>query len=93
MLIYRYDPQLMEMTESESESDFEFRIKMLKKSPYVENLKRVRDFFEDNEVYTDVLFYAYPNQEYIIHVRKDYYTDFILELFKRKLIQSVEWTT
>lgn len=92
MLTYRYDTQALEIVESENESDIEFRIRMPEKSPYVESLKRVRDFFESNEVYTDVLFYAYPNQEYIVNVRKDYYTDFILEMFKQKLLKSVEWT-
>ncbi|WP_274364349.1 hypothetical protein [Paenibacillus thermotolerans] len=92
MLIYRYDTQAMKIAETESESDIEFRFILPENSPHIEGLKQVRDFFENNEVYTDVLFYAFPNHEYIANVRKDYYTDFILALFKRKLVQSVEWT-
>jgi hypothetical protein len=42
-------------------------------------------------VYTDVLFYAYPDQTYKVIVRRDYYVEFVLELMKHKLLQSVEW--
>ena len=54
--------------------------------------KPLKMFFEDDDVYTDVLFYAYPNQVYSAVVRTDYYTDFILQLMKHQLIQCVEWT-
>lgn len=93
MLNYSYNTNAMEIEESENEIDVEFRIRIIEDTPHVENIKRVREHFEDNEVYTDVLFYVYPNHEYIIHVRKDYYTAFIAELFKNQLIQSVEWDT
>lgn len=59
----------------------------------MDKIKQVKKLFEDNEVYTDVLFYAYGNHEYRVIVRRDYYTDFVLALMKHhRLLQSVEWT-
>lgn len=92
MLAYRFDESKMRLTELENDSDVEFRIFLLSGDPaLVEGMKRVRQFFDENEVYTDVLFYQYPDREYKAIVRKDYYTDFILELMKRQLLLSVAW--
>jgi hypothetical protein len=69
----------------------EFRISILQENPYLEGMKQVQRKFEDDRVYTDALFYLYPNHEYRVIVRKDYYIDFVLELMKHRLLQSVEW--
>ncbi|WP_155971105.1 hypothetical protein [Paenibacillus sp. Soil522] len=69
----------------------EFRIHILQEEPYLDRIKKVQRVFEDNQVYTDVLFYIYANHEYRVIVRRDYYYDFILELMKQHLLQSVKW--
>ncbi len=91
MLTYRYNTKAIEISESENETDIEFRIRIFEESFYVDHIKQIRHHFEDNEVLTDVLFYVYPNHEYTIHVRKDYYVAFVAELFKHHLLESVEW--
>jgi hypothetical protein len=54
-------------------------------------IKKIRDFFDHNDTYTDVMFNIYANYEYQVFVRKDFYTDFILALMKYQLLEKVEW--
>ncbi|MEK0317238.1 hypothetical protein [Cohnella sp. 56] len=92
MLKYRFDEAALRIGDTANDQDVEFRIVLLSGDPALaEGMKRVRQFFDENEVYTDVLFYQYPDREYKVIVRKDYYTDFILELMKQRLLQSVAW--
>lgn len=93
VLAYRYNEQVIQIQESSNENDVEFLIKILQNEPYVEKMKKVRHFFDDNRVYTDVLFYALAEHKYKVIVRNDYYADFILELMKHRLLESVEWET
>ncbi|MFC3802298.1 hypothetical protein [Cohnella sp. GCM10012308] len=93
MLSYRFDESILRISESANENDVEFRIDLVTDEPSaLAGLQRVRQAFDENRVYTDVLFYHYPDREYKVIVRKDYYTDFVLELMKQRLLQSVEWT-
>ncbi|SEM93749.1 hypothetical protein [Lihuaxuella thermophila] len=91
MLTYQYNQDIIRIRETVNKDDVEFHIQVLKEKPFVDHLKQVQNFFEDNEVYTDVLFYAYADHEYRVIVRHDYYTDFILALMKHRLLQSVKW--
>lgn len=91
MLIYEYDHNVIRVNETDNGNDVEFRIHILQEEPYLDGIKNVQREFEDNDVYTDVLFYIYANHEYRVIVRKDYYDDFILELMKQRLLQSVKW--
>lgn len=58
----------------------------------MDRMKKIREQFDDNRVHTDVLFYYYPNHEYRIIVRQDYYVDFVLALMKHRLLESVKWS-
>ncbi|KRE53531.1 hypothetical protein ASG81_01845 [Paenibacillus sp. Soil522] len=91
MLKYEYDHNVIQFNEIENGIDMEFRIHILQEEPYLDRIKKVQRVFEDNQVYTDVLFYIYANHEYRVIVRRDYYYDFILELMKQHLLQSVKW--
>lgn len=92
MLNYSYDEAALRIVESANENDVEFRIVLANGDPSLpESLKRVRQEFDENRVYTDVLFYHYPNHEYKVIVRKDYYVDFVLELMKQRVLRRVEW--
>ncbi|MFD2328887.1 hypothetical protein ACFSR7_06460 [Cohnella sp. GCM10020058] len=94
MLSYRFDESILRISESANENDVEFRIILATEEPSVlAGVERVRQAFDENRVYTDVLFYHYPDHEYKVIVRKDYYTDFVLELMKQRLLQSVAWTS
>jgi len=90
-LTYRYNKDVMEITEAASDTDVEFDIRVLSEELWP-GMKKVQRFFEDNRVYTDVLFYAYADHHYRVIVRQDYYVDFILSLLKHRLVESAEWT-
>jgi hypothetical protein len=91
MMKYHFDPEIIIIEESDNDVDVEFRIRLLKETPYLGKLKCVKRKFEDNDIYTDALFYAYIKNEYRVIVRKDYYVEFVLELMKQQLLISVEW--
>ncbi|GIO32176.1 MULTISPECIES: hypothetical protein [Paenibacillus] len=91
MLIYRCNEDVARITETVNGEDVEFRIRLLQEEPYLNRLREIRKHFEDNDVYTDALFYVYKNHEYGAIVRKDYYVDFVLALMKHGLLRSVEW--
>ena len=93
MLRYKFDPNILRIAESENENDTEFRIHILQEEPYLKEMKAIRQKFEEDRVYTDVLFYLYPQHEYRVIVRKDHYGDFVLELMKHRLLKSVEWSS
>lgn len=88
---YQYDQNVIRISETANENDIEFRILILIEKPYLDGMKQVQKEYEDNRIHTDVLFYIYANHEYRVIVRKDHYEDFVLELMKRRLLQSVEW--
>ncbi|MFC4810435.1 hypothetical protein [Paenibacillus sp. GCM10023250] len=92
MLTYEFDDKRIRLQESPNGADIEFRIELLRDAEaFVPKLKAVRAYFEDNDVLTDVLFYAYPNHVYTAIVRPDYYADFVLQLMKHRLLRSVAW--
>jgi len=91
MLTYHYDEKVIRISETINNDDTEFRIHLLQEHPYMEAMKQVQKEFDHNRVYTDALFYVFPNREFHIIVRKDYYTDFVLGLMKHRLLQKVEW--
>lgn len=89
-LDYTYDYQVMELTETPNGKDVEFELRLLSEDNW-KRIKEVQKRFESDEVYTDVLFYPYENFRIRAIVRHDYYTDFILELMKHRLLTKVEW--
>ncbi|WP_409300214.1 hypothetical protein [Peribacillus sp. SCS-155] len=91
MLTYRFNEDELYIKEIENGNDVEFNIQFPPQSTLMEELKKIERHFDDNRVHTDVLFYVYPNHEYRVIVRHDYYTDFVLALMKHRLLQSVEW--
>lgn len=90
MIIYQYDKTGLVIQETKNGDDSEFHIK-LHDPAYLTALHKVRSYFDSNKIHTDVLFYTHPNHDYQIIVRKDFYVDFILSLFKHRLLESVEW--
>jgi hypothetical protein len=89
-LTYRYNKGVVGITEAAADTDVEFDIRVLSEELWP-GMKKVQRFFEDNRVYTDVLFYAYADHHYRVIVRQDYYADFILSLLKHRLVESAEW--
>ncbi|MCY9661993.1 hypothetical protein P5G65_33820 [Paenibacillus chondroitinus] len=91
MLKYEYDRQIIQVNETDNGNDVEFRIHLLHEGSCLDGMKKIQKKFEENQVYTDILFYIYANHEYQVIVRRDYYEDFVLELMKQRLLQSVSW--
>lgn len=89
-LTYAYENEVMKLTETPNDADVEFELHMLSEEHW-KRMKEVQKRFESDEVYTDVLFYPYENFRIRAIVRHDYYTDFILELMKHRLLTRVEW--
>ncbi|KIL35534.1 hypothetical protein SD71_12800 [Cohnella kolymensis] len=90
-LTYRFDQECVQIREAADGADIEFEIKILQNGILLKGIKEVQKKFEENSVYTDVLFYAYEDHKYKVIVRKDYYVEFILALMERQILRSVEW--
>lgn len=92
MLTYEYDRSRFTITESEHGHDVELRFHCHHEEALVHQaFHRMRQYFDGNEVITDVLLYVHTNEEYHWIVRKDFYVDFVMNLFKHKLVTSVAW--
>lgn len=91
MIQYHYDQEGFTLKEQRNEEDMEFLIAPIDPSRYLHALKRVREHFEADNIHTDVLFYVHKDHEYQIIVRPDFYVDFILCLFKYRIVLSVAW--
>ena len=89
MLVYAYDETAVDIRETANEGDVEFRIR-LKEAPD-EAMHALLKTFDDNRVHTDVLVYPFPDREYRVIVRNDYYERFVLELMRLRLLRRVEW--
>jgi hypothetical protein len=87
---YKYNDELIDLKESKNEEDVEFLITILNED--VRNqLKKIREFFAKNDILTDVHVYTLGNNKYQLIVRKDFYIEFILQLFKQQLVQEIKW--
>ncbi|HET7521771.1 MAG TPA: hypothetical protein VFJ73_00465 [Bacillales bacterium] len=91
MLTYDYNVNRLDIREKKRDEDVEFNL-AIEDLAMIERLKAVRERFENNDVFTDVMIYPHKDHVYQIIVREDYYIDFILELFKQKVLKSVSWT-
>lgn len=89
-VIYKYDEKLLDIKETANEDDIEFSIDLYN-SEYKKNLKKVREFFEENKVLTDIHYYIHPNNKYQVIVRKDFYNEFLIQLFKEELLLEIKW--
>lgn len=92
-LIYHYDPEQVRIRETVNDEDVEFELTFLQDEPLFSKMREVQKRFEDNDVYTDVLFYLNQDQErqYRIIVCKDFYDDFLLALLKYRILNGLEW--
>ncbi|GEB78422.1 hypothetical protein SIN01_27670 [Sporolactobacillus inulinus] len=84
--------ELITLTEHRNENDFEFLIHT-KTNEAADRLRKLREFFDSDRVYTDILFYARKDHEYQVIVRRDVYVPFVVHLLQLQLLKSVEWRT
>lgn len=88
---YKYDEKLLELMETANGDDFEFSITLLN-SELKKKIIKVREFFEENKVLTDIHYYIHPNNRYQVIVRKDFYNEFIIQLFRQQFLKEITWT-
>lgn len=89
-LVYKYDDKKLTLQESPNGEDIEFSLCLL--DPELKKrLVNIRDYFNANNISTDILVYTHPNNKYQIIVRKDFYEDFLLQLFKQGLLVEIKW--
>ena len=88
---YKYDEELLELRETANEEDIEFSITLLN-SELKKRMIKVREFFEENKVLTDIHYYIHPNNRYQVIVRKDIYNEFIIQLFRQQLLKEITWS-
>ena len=89
-LIYTYDEKLFELQEKPNEEDVEFSLILFDKE-LKKGFVKVREYFNQNNITTDIQIYTHPNDTYQIIVRKDFYYDFVLQLFKQQLLLEMKW--
>ena len=88
---YKYDEELLELRETANEEDIEFSITLLN-SELKKRMIKVREFFEENKVLTDIHYYIHPNNRYQVIVRKDFYNELIIQLFRQQLLKEITWS-
>lgn len=80
----------MELKEAKNGDDFEFNLTLFDKD-LKKQLAKVKKYFDENDILTDLLVYTHSDKHVQIIVREDFYEDFILQLFKHQLIDEVKW--
>ncbi|NHM31866.1 hypothetical protein [Neobacillus terrae] len=89
-LNYEFNKELLSITEKVNEEDIEFSI-VFKNVKLAEKLEKVHQYFDLNEIHTDALFFTNKDGSNQIIVKKDFYEDFILQLFKQQLLERLKW--
>lgn len=87
---YKFDEKLLDLKETANGEDIEFSI-ILFNSELKKSLKKVREYFEENKVLTDIHYYIHPNNNYQVIVRKDFYNEFLIQLFRQQLLKEIVW--
>jgi hypothetical protein len=89
-LVYKYDEKLFKLQETPNGDDIEFTLTLFD-AALKKGLVKIREYFDANNITTDIQVYTHPNNHYQIIVRKDFYHDFVLQLFKQQLLQEIKW--
>jgi hypothetical protein len=89
-IFYRYDQTKIDLKESQNGDDVEFNLTLFDMETK-RQLAKVKSFFDENDILTDLLVYTHSDKHIQIIVRKDFYLDFILQLFKHQLLEELKW--
>ncbi|MEY4480502.1 MAG: hypothetical protein RLZZ267_1180 [Bacillota bacterium] len=91
VIFYDWNKNEIDIQRNENnEIDIEIFIRILDPGK-IAGMEAISNYFDENNILTDVFIYAYENQEYKVVVRKDFYVDFMIALFKYRLINKIEW--
>ncbi|RDU35260.1 hypothetical protein DRW41_19295 [Neobacillus piezotolerans] len=89
-LVYTYDQKRLDIREKRDGEDFEFTI-IFTDQALEKQFNAVRDYFYGNDDLTDAYFYKSIDKQATVSLKQEYYTEFLLQLFKNKLILSLLW--
>ena len=87
---YKYDKQFLSLEETSNGEDFEFTLTFVDKN-WRKKIEKIREHFDANNILTDIHFYIHPNNRFQVIVRKDFYNEFIIELFRQQIVQEIKW--
>ena len=89
-LEYQYDEQFLDLKETANDDDFEFTLTFVDNN-WKNKIEKIREYFDENNILTDILIYIHPNNKFQIIVRKDFYNEFIIQLFRQQIVEEVKW--
>jgi hypothetical protein len=87
---YKYNEQFLELKETPNGDDFEFTLTFVDHK-WKKKIEEIREYFDTNNILTDIHFYIHPNNRFQIIVRKDFYNEFIMQLFKQQIVEEIKW--
>ncbi|MEH7746372.1 hypothetical protein V7659_15200 [Neobacillus drentensis] len=87
---YKYNEQFLELKETLNGDDFEFTLTFVD-NKWKKKIEEIREYFDTNDILTDIHFYIHPNNRFQIIVRKDFYNEFIIQLFKQQIVEEIIW--
>lgn len=87
---YKYNEQFLELMETPNGEDFEFTLTFVD-NKWKKKIEEIREYFDTNNILTDIHFYIHPNNRFQIIVRKDFYNEFIIQLFKQQIVEKIKW--
>lgn len=89
-LVYEYNESQVVITEKKDGGVNEFFFSFLDQS-LEKGLSEVRNYFYGNDDDFDAFFYTNLDKQVKVTVKDEYYTDFLLQLFKQKILISLKW--
>jgi hypothetical protein len=91
LIRYEYDRSEVEISESRNNNDYQYLIRLVNINKHLDALHDLRHYFNRDNIHTDVMFFVHSDHEYQVIVREDHYVDFLIVLFKFKLVTLLEW--
>lgn len=88
--VYKYNDAIMALKEIRNGDDIEFHLTFYRQELKTKLLK-IKEFFDQNDILTDLLIYTHSDKHIQVIVRKDFYLDFLLQLFKQQLLEEIKW--
>ncbi|MEH7306581.1 hypothetical protein [Neobacillus drentensis] len=89
-IAYKFNDQILDLKEEVNGDDFEFTLTFFDNN-WKKEIEKIREYFNSNTILTDIHIYIHPNNKIQIIVRKDFYNEFLIQLFRQQLVQEIKW--
>ncbi|ALC92033.1 hypothetical protein AM500_21230 [Bacillus sp. FJAT-18017] len=87
---YEFEKDLLLINEEQDGEDVVFTIETWD-SAVLGKIDQVRDFFYHNDDLLDAFFHTSLDGKIMVALKQEYYIDFLFQMFKHKLINSIRW--